>query len=93
MKHMPVILLFSSAQVVLSNMLNFDWNPFLVIKWANVMKDYTIYAPPSVIHLFWWYIDTLKIVEYKYLPIDFVIKGWGYPAKIFVNISHGSWDV
>ena len=50
MKPMPVILLFSSTCYSLSNMWNFDCNPFLVIKWANIMKDYSISVPPPVLH-------------------------------------------
>ena len=92
MKLIPVLLIFSSACDSLSNMWNFDCNPCLIRKLANVMNYYTIYAPTPVIHWLWWYIDTFKIVENKYSPIEFVRKDREYPAQIFVNISHRCWD-
>ena len=88
---MPVILLFSAVSDLLSNMYNFDLDPWLVRKRANTMKVYTIYVPLPVLHLILWYVDTFKMVENNYLPIDFIIKDWEYPAQIFLNISHGYW--
>ena len=76
MKHVPVVFLFSDARESLSNMWIFYWKSCLVRKWANVVKAYIIYIPPPVIQWLWWYIDTVKIVEKSYLPIDFVIKNW-----------------
>ena len=76
MKPMPIDFLFIYAHDSLSNMWNFYCNPCLVIKWANFMKDYNIYVPTPVLHLLWWYIETSKILEDKYLLIDFIIKYW-----------------
>ena len=76
MKPVPVVFLFSDARESLSNMWIFYWKSCLVRKWANVVKAYIIYIPPPVIQWLWWYIDTVKIVEKSYLPIDFVIKNW-----------------
>ena len=76
MKPMPVIFLFSDAHESLSNMWNLDCNPCLVRKQANVMKYYNISVPRPVLHWIGWYLDTFKIIENKYLPLDFVIKYW-----------------
>ena len=51
------------------------------------MKAYTVSVPPPILHWIWLYIDTIIIVENKYLPIDFFIMDWEYPAQIFVNFT------
>ena len=76
MKPLPVIFLFSSARDSFSNTWNFDWNPCLARKWANVTKAFTISVPYPFLHLLWWYFDTFKIVENKYLLIDFFRMDW-----------------
>ena len=76
MKHMPVILLSSLYHASLYNMCNFDCYHFMVINWANIMNSYIIYALPPVLRLLWEHIATVKIVDYKYLPVDFFRKEW-----------------
>ena len=91
MKPMPMIFLFSTTCDLLYNMWEFFWKPSMVRKWTNLIKSFTIYVPPSVIHWLWWYIVTFETIENEHLPIDFVIKYWEYPAQTFVNIYHGCW--
>ena len=91
MKPMSVIFLFSDTCDWLSRMWNFNWNPFLLRKWAHIMKAYNIYVPYTFINWLWWYIDTFKMVDNNYLTIEFVRKDWEHPAKIFVNIYHRFW--
>ena len=50
MKPMPMILLFSDARDLFSNMWNFDWNPCLIRKRANAVNDIVISVPPPVFH-------------------------------------------
>ena len=88
---MITIFLFGDPSDSFSNIWNFDWNPCLLQKWANLTKDFTISAPPPFIHCLWWYIYTFKIVDNKYLLIEFFRKEWEYPAKISVNIYHVLW--
>ena len=73
-KPMRLIFLFSATCYSLSNMCTFNCNPFMVVKLSNVMDYYTIIVTPPFIYLVWWYIDTFKMVENEYLPIDFVGK-------------------
>ena len=68
--------LFNETRESFSSMWNFYWNPIMVRKWANVVKAYIISIPPPVINWLWWYIDTFKIVDKNYLPIDFFRKKW-----------------
>ena len=89
MKPMPVIFLFSATCDSFYNMWNFDWSTCLVRKGANLANDYTIYVPPTFLYWLLLYIDTFKMVDNKYLPIEFFRKEWEYPAQIYCK--HFPW--
>ena len=83
LKPMPVIFLFNTDHDFFLQHVDFYWNPCLVRKWANSMKACIIFVPTPNIHQLWYNINTIKIIKYKHVPIDFVRKDWEYLAHIF----------
>ena len=50
MKPMPMILIFSATRDRFYSTWNFHWDPCMVKKRADIIKDYMIYVAPPVLH-------------------------------------------